>query len=45
MKENIFACEDAVAKFCGLQMNVKSDIPIRASEMGALIFVEKSSRI
>jgi DNA-binding MarR family transcriptional regulator len=42
MKENIIACEDAMSRFCRLQMNVKRDIPIRASEMGALIFVEKS---
>ncbi len=42
MKENIIACEDAVSRFCRLQMNVKRDIPIRASEMGALIYVEKS---
>lgn len=42
MKENIIACEDAVSRFCRLQMNVKRDMPIRASEMGALIYVEKS---
>jgi len=45
MKENIITFEDAVARFCCLQMNVKSDIHIRASEMRALIFVEISSRI
>lgn len=44
MKENIIACEDAVSRFCRLQMNVKRDIPIRASEMGALIYVEKSDK-
>lgn len=38
MKENIIACEDAVGRFCRLQMNVKSNIPIVASEMGVLIF-------
>jgi len=42
MKESIIACEEAVARFCRLQMNVKRDLPIRASEMGALIFVGKS---
>ena len=42
MKENIIACEEAVSRFCRLQMNVKRDMPIRASEMGALIYVEKS---
>ena len=42
MKEDIIACEDVVSRFCRLQMNVKRDIPIRASEMGALIYVQKS---
>ena len=42
MKENIITCEEAVSRFCRLQMNVKRDMPIRASEMGALIYVEKS---
>ncbi|WP_160679826.1 MarR family winged helix-turn-helix transcriptional regulator [Clostridium sp. C8-1-8] len=42
MKENIIACEDAVTRFCRLQMNVKRDIPIRSSEMGVLIYVEKN---
>ena len=41
MKESIIACEEAVSRFCRLQMNVKRDLPIRASEMGALIFVGK----
>lgn len=42
MKENIIASMDAVSRFCRLQMNKKMDIPIRASEMGALIYVQKS---
>lgn len=42
MKENIIACEDAVTRFCRHQMNLKREIPIRASEMGALIYVQKS---
>lgn len=42
MKESIIACEEAVSRLCRLQMNVKRDLPIRASEMGALIFVGKS---
>lgn len=42
MKEYIIACEDAVSRFCRLQMNLKRDMPIRASEMGVLIFVQKS---
>ncbi|MGV8981513.1 MarR family winged helix-turn-helix transcriptional regulator [Clostridium sp.] len=42
MKENVIASMDAVSRFCRLQMNKKSDMPIRSSEMGALIFVQKS---
>jgi DNA-binding MarR family transcriptional regulator len=44
MKEDIIACMDAVSRFCRLQMNIKRDMPIRASEMGALIYVEKSEQ-
>ena len=32
---------DAIAMFCRLQMNIKRDIPIRSSEMGALIFTHR----
>lgn len=42
MKESIIACEEAVSRFYRLQMNVKRDLTIRASEMGVLIFVSKS---
>ena len=42
MKENIIDSMDAVSRFCRLQINKKMDIPIRASEMGALIYVQKS---
>lgn len=44
MKEDIIECMDAVSRFCRLQMNIKRDMPIRASEMGALIYVEKSEQ-
>lgn len=44
MKEHILACEDAVSRFCRLQINTKRDIPIRASEMGVLIYAEKSHK-
>jgi DNA-binding MarR family transcriptional regulator len=43
MKETIIACEDAISRFCRLQMNMKREMPIRASEMGALIHIEKSN--
>lgn len=42
MKESIMDSRDVVSKFCRLQMNKKMAIPIRASEMGALIYVQKS---
>lgn len=42
MKESIFDSMDVVSRFCRLQVNKKKAIPIRASEMGALIFVQKS---
>lgn len=42
MKKDMIESAEIVSRFCRLQMNTKRDIPIRASEMGALIFVEKS---
>lgn len=42
MKESIMDSRDVVSKFCRLQLNKKMAIPIRASEMGALIYVQKS---
>ena len=42
MKESILDSRDVVSRFCRLQMNKKMDIPIRASEMGALIYVQKN---
>ncbi|MDF2545136.1 MAG: transcriptional regulator, MarR family [Anaerosolibacter sp.] len=42
MRESIIASADAVSRFCRLQMNIKKEIPIRSSEMGVLIYVEKS---
>ena len=41
MNNNIDMSADAIAMFCRLQMNVKRDIPIRSSEMGALIFTQR----
>lgn len=43
MREDIIACMDTVSRFCRLQMNIKRDLSIRASEMGVLIYVEKSN--
>jgi DNA-binding MarR family transcriptional regulator len=44
MKEDIIACEDAISRFCRLQMNIKREMPIRASEMGVLIYVGKNDK-
>lgn len=44
MKDNIIAYEDAISRFCRLQINLKRDMPIRASEMGALIYVQKNNK-
>jgi DNA-binding MarR family transcriptional regulator len=41
MREDIAMSAEIVSRFCRLQMNIKRDIPIRPSEMGALIFIEK----
>lgn len=41
MRNDIDMSADAVAMFCRLQMNIKRDIPIRSSEMGALIFTQR----
>lgn len=42
MKENLITSAEIVSRFYRLQMNIKRDIPVRPSEMGALIFVAKS---
>ncbi|MCC5909391.1 MAG: winged helix-turn-helix transcriptional regulator [Clostridiaceae bacterium] len=41
MKENIVTAADTVAMFCRLQMHARRDIPIRSSEMGVLIYIQK----
>gem|GEM_PF-229563 len=43
--KNKIASAEVVSKFYRLQMNIKRDIPIRPSEMGALIFVVKSEKL
>lgn len=45
MNENIIAYEDAISRFCRLQMNTKRELPIRASEMGVMIYVEKNNKL
>ena len=41
MDDNLIASAEVMAMFCRLKMNVKHDLPVRSSEMGVLIFVEK----
>ncbi|MDF2947158.1 MAG: transcriptional regulator, MarR family [Bacillales bacterium] len=43
MKNEIMIGADAIAMFCRLQMNFKKDMPIRSSEMGVLIFIQKQN--
>jgi DNA-binding MarR family transcriptional regulator len=42
MERDIIASAEIVSKFCRLHINMKREIPIRPSEMGALIYVQKS---
>ncbi|KAB3530775.1 winged helix-turn-helix transcriptional regulator [Alkaliphilus pronyensis] len=41
MQENIMLAAEEIAMFCRLQMYVKKGLPIRSSEMGVLIYVQK----
>ncbi|ABR48202.1 transcriptional regulator, MarR family [Alkaliphilus metalliredigens QYMF] len=41
MKENIILAAEEIAMFCRLQMYVKKGLPIRSSEMGVLIYIQK----
>lgn len=41
MDQNLISSADIMGMFCRLKMNTKHDLPIRSSEMGALIFVQK----
>lgn len=41
MRENIIIAGDEIALFCRLQMHTRKDIPIRSSEMGVLIYIQK----
>ena len=42
MKNDIVSSAEIVSRFCRLHINMKREIPIRPSEMGALIYVQKS---
>ena len=41
MQENITLAAEQIALFCRLQMYIKKGLPIRSSEMGVLIYVQK----
>ena len=43
MESNLINSADIVGMFCRLYMNTKRDMPIRASEMGVLIFIQKQT--
>lgn len=41
MDSNLFVSADAIGMFCRLHMRSKKELPIRSSEMGVLIYVNK----
>ena len=41
MKEKTMIAAEEIGMFCRLQMHIKKGLPIRPSEMGALIYVQK----
>lgn len=43
MKPDFVKGADAIGMFCRLHMNTKRDLPIRPSEMGVLIYIQKQS--
>lgn len=43
MREKIMQAADEIVMFCRLQMHAKRELPIRSSEMGVLIYVQKQN--
>ncbi len=43
MRETISIAAEEIAMFCRLQMHAKKGLPIRSSEMGVLIYVQKQN--
>ncbi|SCY21244.1 MarR family winged helix-turn-helix transcriptional regulator [Alkaliphilus peptidifermentans] len=41
MQKNTILAAEEIAMFCRLQMQVKKGLPIRSSEMGVLIYIQK----
>lgn len=44
MKKDLISAAEKMAMFCRLQMHVKKDLPIRSSEMGVLIYIQKQDQ-
>lgn len=45
MNQNINKYMDSISRFCRSQINFKRDLPIRSSEMGVLIYIEKNNKV
>ena len=43
MREKVMLAAEEIAMFCRLQMHAKKELPIRSSEMGVLIYVQKQN--
>ncbi|WP_069999034.1 MarR family winged helix-turn-helix transcriptional regulator [Cellulosilyticum sp. I15G10I2] len=41
MQGNIIQAAEEIGMFCRLHMNIKKGLPIRSSEMGVLIYIQK----
>lgn len=44
MDQNLIESADTMGMFCRMKMKIKLDIPIRSSEMGVLIFIQKQDK-
>lgn len=45
MNQDLIRSAETISMFCRLRMNVKQNIPIRSSEMGVLIFIQKQTEL
>jgi len=43
MDNEVLRSADAIGMFCRLRMKLNNDLPIRSSEMGALIYISKET--
>lgn len=44
METQIIKSADTIAMFCRKQLNMRKSLPIRSSEMGVLVFIQKSEQ-